>query len=349
MKTNNLLIEKYIHEVVRRIPENMREDIGEELRSTIEDMLEERLKGAEPTDQDIEEVLGKLGKPSDLARQYRGNGKYLIGGEYYDIYFLVLKIALLVTLITNVLFWMISSVIELVVHTDTLGVNEIVRFSSSRFTDFCEIPGTLISVFGVVTLIFALIEYFNVKIDHKDEKWNPSKLHSVHVNERKIDISDSVVGLIFEFIFIAVIAVAPQLIGAYFKGVEGTLVNIPLFNLGQWNSIMPLMVILVLFSVIQDVVKLCVGRYNIAVALTVTITEVASVILAINIFLYHEVFNKSFVTDIEAITGDKYFSSGDLLCYYSPELLSKICIVIILIGMMASITKSVVLCIRNRD
>ncbi|ECH9276498.1 hypothetical protein YV30_23930, partial [Salmonella enterica subsp. enterica] len=60
------LIELYVYEVTRRLPERNREDIALELRSTIEDMLPEDYGEAE-----VKEALAKLGDPAMLAAQYR--------------------------------------------------------------------------------------------------------------------------------------------------------------------------------------------------------------------------------------------------------------------------------------
>jgi len=57
------LIDIYIQEVTRRLPEKSRDDIALELRSTIEDMLP---KGY--TEQDVKDALTELGDPAALAR-----------------------------------------------------------------------------------------------------------------------------------------------------------------------------------------------------------------------------------------------------------------------------------------
>ncbi|MGN1385564.1 MAG: HAAS signaling domain-containing protein, partial [Bacillus sp. (in: firmicutes)] len=59
------LIDIYIQEVTRRLPEKSREDIALELRSTIEDMLPD-----EHTEQDVKAVLEKMGNPATLAGGY---------------------------------------------------------------------------------------------------------------------------------------------------------------------------------------------------------------------------------------------------------------------------------------
>ncbi len=80
------LIDVYIHEVTRRLPEKSREDIALELRSTIEDMLPD-----DYTEKDVEEVLSKLGNPAVLASNYSEKPMHLIGPRYFDVYVTLLK------------------------------------------------------------------------------------------------------------------------------------------------------------------------------------------------------------------------------------------------------------------
>ena len=95
------LIEAYVYEVTRRLPEKMRGDIALELTSTIEDMLPENF-----TEQEVMEVLSKLGDPAQLAASYRDTPMYLIGPKVYDAYIWTMKMiipwAILITILVHV-------------------------------------------------------------------------------------------------------------------------------------------------------------------------------------------------------------------------------------------------------
>ena len=75
------LIEIYIQEVTRRLPEKMRKDIALELRSTIEDMLL-----GNDSEEDVKRVLNQLGNPAVLANGYKDQPMHLIGPRYFDVY-----------------------------------------------------------------------------------------------------------------------------------------------------------------------------------------------------------------------------------------------------------------------
>ncbi|MDF2674744.1 MAG: hypothetical protein K0R09_3012, partial [Clostridiales bacterium] len=93
-------IDRYVLAVAERLPEDIREDIKNELYTNIEDMLPEN-----PLEDDIRIVLEKLGDPVKLANEYRGTKRYLIGPDMYDSYISVLK---LVTGIVAIVFVIVS-------------------------------------------------------------------------------------------------------------------------------------------------------------------------------------------------------------------------------------------------
>ncbi|BCJ36330.1 hypothetical protein Athai_38330 [Actinocatenispora thailandica] len=107
------LTERYVHEVVRRIPAANRDDVGRELHATITDTLEAR---AEP-DRDAAEraVLTEMGDPIRLAARYADRPLALIGPDLYPTYvrLLTLLLATVVPLVT-----VISTVADVLEHDE---------------------------------------------------------------------------------------------------------------------------------------------------------------------------------------------------------------------------------------
>lgn len=90
------LTDRYIAEVVRRLPESQRDDIASEIAGTVEDMVAAERDGDpgdRPTDHDDAEraVLTRLGDPAALARRYSGARQYLIGPGVYPVWLHVLR------------------------------------------------------------------------------------------------------------------------------------------------------------------------------------------------------------------------------------------------------------------
>ncbi len=100
------LVDTYVYEVTRRLPQKTREDIGLELRSSIEDMLSD-----DPSEEEIKGTLEKLGNPATLAASYRDKPMYLIGPNVYDPYIHILKIVIPIVIIAITIINIIEAVI----------------------------------------------------------------------------------------------------------------------------------------------------------------------------------------------------------------------------------------------
>jgi len=78
--------ERYLAAVLRSIPPSKRDDVERELRSSIEDGIEERVGAGEDRTAAERAVLEGLGDPARLAWGYTGRPTYLIGPELFPIY-----------------------------------------------------------------------------------------------------------------------------------------------------------------------------------------------------------------------------------------------------------------------
>ena len=69
---NSNLIDNYVSEIGRRLPRQTRNDIEAEIRSTLQDMLDERSqKAGKPVDEEMTlEVLKAYGAPEKVAASY---------------------------------------------------------------------------------------------------------------------------------------------------------------------------------------------------------------------------------------------------------------------------------------
>lgn len=96
------LTDRYVAEVLRGIPESQRDDIERELRSSIADAVEVRLRTDEDEEKAEVEALTALGDPARLSAEYAGRPLYLIGPGLYLSYTRLLK-TLLTTAVPLVL------------------------------------------------------------------------------------------------------------------------------------------------------------------------------------------------------------------------------------------------------
>src|SRR5512147_1988535 len=90
------LIDKYIAEVGKHLPRKNRADIEAEIRSTLEDMLEEWSQGKGSADEAmVLEILKEYGSPREVAAKYKTH-QYLIGPRLFPTFEMVLRIVLIV-------------------------------------------------------------------------------------------------------------------------------------------------------------------------------------------------------------------------------------------------------------
>ena len=142
------LIDLYIQEVTRRLPEKSREDIALELRSTIEDMLPD-----DYTEQDVKMVLMKMGNPATLASGYRDRPQHLIGPRYFDIYIMILKMGVPISMIIVFISFFASQVVGF--NGDEPVLNVVITILSKGLATTLY---TGLEVFFWTTLAFAIVE-----------------------------------------------------------------------------------------------------------------------------------------------------------------------------------------------
>src|SRR4030066_1049947 len=97
METMNkdTLVDRYLAAVSDLLPVRLRKDTVTEIRSLIQDALDDRSKteGKVPDDDMMAAVLKEFGSPEKIVAPYLPE-KYLIGPRLYPVFILVLQIAL---------------------------------------------------------------------------------------------------------------------------------------------------------------------------------------------------------------------------------------------------------------
>ncbi|WP_228001730.1 HAAS signaling domain-containing protein [Nocardia australiensis] len=138
------LTERYVHEVVRRIPADQRTDVADELRATIADTVEAR-EGADP-DAVEREVINEMGDPIRLAARYADRPLSLIGPDLYPVY---------IRLITMLLTIVLPIVVAALVVTTAIETEDIGKAIGAGIGSILTVGGQMIAW---PTVIFALID-----------------------------------------------------------------------------------------------------------------------------------------------------------------------------------------------
>jgi hypothetical protein len=305
------LIDRYVYQVTKRLPEAQRADIEAELRGLIDDMLEAR--GSVPTQNDVIEVLRELGRPAELAAKYSGTKRYLIGPEYFDLYLLVVKIVLAATA-----FGMTLALIIGYATTPTTSIpGAIANF-------FASIISTLVQAFAWVTGIFALIERWAKGSPAKAMPWNPADLPPVPTQKTTIKRSEPIVGIVFTVLFLVLLNAAPQLFSAYLS-VDGALRVVPVFDLTVFWRLLPLIDVMFCLGIVKELLRLITGRYTLGLSLGIVVLNVASMIMFITLFGPSSgIWNPNFMAQI----GTEWSLSASAANLWSavPKILVGLCI-----------------------
>jgi hypothetical protein len=216
------LIDRYVAEVGRQLPEKMRPDIEKELRSILEDMLDDRAQSTgKPANEEMAvSLLKEYGQPSKVAASYHAP-RYLVGPALYPSYLMLMKIVLGALSIAAVVTFAISAVRpgnSLTQIGQALGQSLSILFNGG------------LTALGVVTLIFAINERYNPSFKfEKEDEWNPRELKPVAKPASRLKTGDLVASVVFNLIAIVAFNLYFDRIGIYMN-TDGVWTMIPIFS-----------------------------------------------------------------------------------------------------------------------
>ena len=231
------LIDRYIAEVGKHLPRNQRADIEAEIRSTLEDMLEERKQGKVAEEEALVlELLKEYGPPYEVAAKY-GTHQYLIGPRLFPIFERVLRIIFAIVIG--------ASLIGLGVSLAKTGLTGS-AFISSMGGWFGGLVSGLIGAFGNIVLIFAIIDRTQAvsKVEKEFKEWDPKELKSEPDPDR-VDLPDHIATIIFTVLGLVIFNLYPNVFSIRFVS-DGTWVTLPILTVTflrylPWINIMGLL------------------------------------------------------------------------------------------------------------
>lgn len=324
------LVDRYVYQVTKRLPQAQRTDIEQELRGLIDDMLSAKTDA--PSKEDVTAVLRELGHPAELASKYSGTKRWLIGPEYFDIYMMVLKIVLAVTGFGMVLAQAIG-------YVSAPPQNVWTAFGLF----FASVFSGLVQAFAWVTGIFALIERFAKEAPYKGMDWNPADLPPVPEQKATIKRSEPIVGIVFTVLFLVILNVSPQLFGAYLP--EGSSVRVvPVFDLTVFYRLLPLIDVMICIGLVKEMLRLIVGRYTVSLSVALVVLNVMSMIMFIWLFGPSSgIWNADFMTQI----GTPWSLSAEAA--FGWNLLPKILIGLSIFGTIVDSIQLIVRAFRHQQ
>ncbi|HLO30324.1 MAG TPA: hypothetical protein VK249_14365 [Anaerolineales bacterium] len=233
------LIDKYIVEVGKHLPRKNRADIQSEIRSTLEDMLDERKQTGPADETMVLALLKEYGSPREVAATYKTH-QYLIGPRLFPLFEMVVRIVL--TVVTAVSLLGLGVGLAKTGFTGTAFISPIKDW-------FLNIIGSLIAAFGNIALVFAILERTSVadKYEKDFNEWDPTELKS-EPDPDQIDLPDHIFTIIFTLLALVILNLYPNLLSIRMQN-NATWTAIPVltetfFRFLPWINIMGLLQIL---------------------------------------------------------------------------------------------------------
>ena len=287
------LIDLYIQEVAKRLPEKNREDITLELRSTIDDMLPE-----DYNEKDVKSVLEKLGSPVSLANGYLDRPMHLIGPRYFDVYTTLLKMIIPIAAVIALISMVAENFIGY--SGDQAVLNVILQLIGKGIGGIFEVG---LHVFFWLTLVFVILERTDKDkgiepLTTSLKKWTPDDLKNISYIPKKKAISKFEVfgGLMWTAVWATLYFYANYLVGVYNGTANGLKFVSPTFNQDVLLQYWPIVVIMIVFEICISLYKLVQGQWTQRLAIGNAILQVAGTIVFIVIVVNPHVFNAGFIT-----------------------------------------------------
>lgn len=265
------LIDKYIVEVGKHLPRKNRADIEAEIRSTLEDMLEERNQKQGPVEEaTVVELLKEYGPPRQVAESYTGP-RYLIGPRLFPLFELVTKIVLSVLFAVLLVFVAIG-----LTRSDSTGLALLKTVGESSL----DLLGVLIAVFGNIVLVFAILErVLPAKDLEEKEEWTPVDL-AKEPDPDQVKFGEQIFEIFFLVLFLIVFNQYPEVIGIGFFDENDWMFISPILTEAFFNYL-PWLNILFALQIGFNIYLLRQGWWNTGLRIANGLLELGSLALAI--------------------------------------------------------------------
>ncbi|MEW6402080.1 MAG: hypothetical protein AB1649_09785 [Chloroflexota bacterium] len=283
------LIDRYVAEVGRHLPGAERADIEAEIRSTLEDMIEESAQDSgSPADQkQISAVLRQFGDPELLAQKYTRTKRYLIGRRWYELYMGILKRVLAVALPVSLL---IQFFVKYAATSENLSR---VLLQSAGAT-----LNIGVHIWFWITVTFVILEHSGLKPSELDSgesrEWTPEQLPQLP-RPRQIGVGDVVTDIILTLGGMAFVAFSTSLLR-----ISGDAGNIPLLHPDLWKVWLPLFFVLSGLTLVHELFKLRIENWTPALTITNVILGLVAIGYLLGLVFSQGLLNPAFLAVLES-------------------------------------------------
>ena len=324
------LLDRYVEEVGKYLPRNSREDIKAEIRSILEDMINEMEQDGGPRDEKVMKVLKEYGEPRKVAESYIGP-RYLIGPRLYPTFELILKIVLACVLGAGLLGYGVSASI-----TDSFAGPDFLSFLGQFWLGLL---GGMISAFGNIVIVFAILERVlpASKFEEVADEWNPADL-AKEPDPDEVKMSEAIAAIIFTVAGLAIFNLYPNVVGLAFN-TDGVWTFIPILS-KAFFTYLPWINLLGVLQIIFNLYQLRQATWTLFTRLSRIALELCTISLATAMLKGPSLIDLG----VEKFAGTPLAGSADVFTKmfgFLPNLVLVIIIVVSIVEVVQSIYRLV--------
>jgi hypothetical protein len=267
------IIDQYVSAVGKNLPRKNRSDIEAELRSNLEDMLEDRSRQTgQPVDEALAiDLLREHGSPEKIASAYTRT-RYLIGPNLYPIFELVVKVVI------SVIFAIALIAFGVGYTSNPSGPN----FIQQLISFFFQVVSGLVTAFGNIVIVFAILERLMPSSELEKEveeeaTWDPKSLEK-EPDPDQVKPSELIIEILFMVAALVIFNLYPNIVGIGFV-TDGKWFFAPALS-EAFFTYLPWINILAFLQIMLNLVLMRQGVWQVATRLFHITLEIAGVILA---------------------------------------------------------------------
>lgn len=307
------MIKDYVYTVGKYLPPTSKEDVLKEIEANLYDYLEETYGKKEYTKEEIESAIRQLGHPKKVAEAFMESPRCLIGPMYIDTYWLVVKIVVIsiaiAVLITNIMAF--SQKFMIGTLSQNVDINVVVP-NITNITQkmiiqtLAQIWQSTLSAFGMVTIIFAAVNYHTPgKSEELETNWSLSILEKAPDRNESVKVMDLVIGMFFILLGLVWINQSTPFFALGFSA--GGRVVIPALDMTLFKPFIVWINIILSSSLLLNVYLLIKRNWQRATRVLSIALDVAGIIIITGLFLtpnlldYTSIINETGLTNGDSI------------------------------------------------
>ena len=327
------LFDKYVAEVGKYLPRKNRADIEAEIRSTLEDMLEERKQDKAVDDALVMSLLKEYGSPKKVASTYKTT-QYLIGPRMYPIFELVTRIVLIVLFAVSLFGLGISLVKTGFSAADVLS--QIGGWAAGLFSGLTAALGTIVLVFAIIERTQAANEF-----EKEAEDWDPAEL-TLEPDPAQIKRADFIATIVFTVLGLVILNLYPDVIAIHMV-VDGAWTSTPILT-HAFFSFLPWINLMGIVQIGFSAFMLTQSEWKPVTRILSLLVDVAGAVLAVAILTTPHIF--SFTAEIWGMLEDP--DAAKFLTQFF-EFIPKIIIIIVVITTIIKVVQTIMALVKGRS